>query len=435
MSSGRQWYLRITAILLLAALAGGGRAQQPAPAGKSDPFVADAKAGAHLRTLYFDRKLPTSEQEAWAVGGWLYGTSGYLGDVLQVGGTAYASLPIYAPDDKTGHLMLDSSNQGYAVLGEAYARLKYAEHRLTLFRQLIRMDAPRAAGVRANRIDGTFVGPRDIRMTPVTYQAALANGPIGESLRYYAGYVGKGKRINETKFVSMAELAGASGGDSGMLMGGAQWSPMKEVWIQGWYHHVQDVIRIGFADLDWAHRASQDSYVRVGAQLIDQRSSGDNLLTGRAFKTRHVGLYGEGGWQWLKAYGAVGKTDDGEKIFTPYAYGPHYFGQRIKEFVRAGERATLLGATFDLGRFGLRGLSFDANVTNGRNAVNAASGAPLADWREYDTDLVYAVAKESPLSGMRVRFRYAKLYEDLPGGRTDTTTDLRIDLNWTVPFS
>jgi hypothetical protein len=219
-----------------------------------------------------------------------------------------------------------------------------------------------------------------------------------------------------------------------MWMGGMQWSPMSDVWLQGWYHQVQDVIRIGFADLDWVHRSSKETYIRVGAQLIDQRSSGDNLLTGRAFKTRHVGLYGEGGWQSVKAYLGLGRTNDGEKIFTPYAYGPHYFGQRIKEFVRAGERATLLGTTFDLAAFGVPGLSFDANVTDGRDAVNPVSGAPLADWREYDTDLVYAFAKESAVSGMRVRLRYARLYEDQPGGQTDRTTDFRIDVNWTVPI-
>lgn len=425
--------LRMAFAVLLAALAGTGGAQQPA--GTPGPFVADTKAGAHLRSMYFERDTPGPEQKAWAVGGWLYGTSGYFNDVLQLGATGYFSLPLYAPDDKTGHLMLDASNDGYSVIGEAFARLKHADHRLTLYRQLIRMDAPRAEGVRANRTDGTFVGPRDLRMTPVTYEAALVNGPIGESLRYYAGYVANGKRINETRFVSMGELAGAPTSGSGMLMGGVQWSPMKEVWIQGWYHHVADVIRIAFADLDWVHRTSQDSYVRVGAQLIDQRSSGDDRLTGRDFSTRHVGLYGEGGWRWLKAYVGLGKTDDGERIFTPYAYGPHYFGQRIREFVRAGERATLLGATFDLAAFGARGLSFDANVANGRNAINAASGAALADWREFDTDLVYAFAKESPLAGMRVRLRYAKLYEDQPGGQTDKTTDFRIDLNWTVPFN
>jgi len=60
--------------------------------------------------------------------------------------------------------------------------------------------------------------------------------------------------------------------------------------------------------------------------------------------------------------------------------------------------------------------------------------AALPKWREYDTDFIYTFAKDSVVPGMRVRYRYGRVYEDF-GTRTDRTSDTRIDLNWAVSFN
>src|SRR5258706_13647240 len=200
-----------------------------------------------------------------------------------------------------------------------------------------------------------YLGSRDFRMTPLTYEAAMLGGPIGDSLRYQAGYVDKVKDVNSDKFVSMSRLAGVTTSDQGMGTGGLQWAPLKDVWVQGSYYSVKDTIRIGYADLDWVTRTSKDPYFRFAAQYSDQRSDGAKLLTGRAFKTWNAAAYSEGGWHWLKVYGALSTTGEGEQIRTPWSFGPFFITERIKTFNRAGEDAVLLGVNFDLAAAGLPG--------------------------------------------------------------------------------
>lgn len=96
-------------------------------AAAEDSFTADAKAGAQFRTLYFNRDLPARIQESWAAGGWLWGRTGYWRDFLSFGGTLYASLPLYAPNDRDGTRSLKPGQDGYGVLGEAYAKLKVSD--------------------------------------------------------------------------------------------------------------------------------------------------------------------------------------------------------------------------------------------------------------------------------------------------------------------
>ena len=385
--------------------------------------------------MYFNRDLPTATQESWAAGGWLWGRTGYWRDFLSFGGTLYASLPLYGPNNKDGTLSLKPGQDGYAVLGEAYARLKLADHTLTLYRQRIGDNPQKAEGVRSLQVDLNYLGSRDIRMTPLTNEAALFGGKVTDSLRYQAGYVSQVKDINSDNFVSMSRLAGVTTKNAGMWTGGGQWEPMKNLWVQGFYYSVQDTIRIAYADVDWVNRISKDSYYRFASQYTDQRSEGANLLTGSYFKTWNGAVYGEYGGNWLTLYGSYGATGDGQQIRTPYSFGPFYISQRIKTFSRAGEDAAMFGSTINLAPLGLDGFSVDLNAAaDVRRLPNTPTGAIQPKWREYDTDFIYRFPKESAVPNMRLRLRWATLREDF-GTRTDRTDDLRFDLNWAVSFN
>jgi hypothetical protein len=411
-------------------------ASLPSPAlaqSAGSPFVDDAKAGAQLRSLYMRRDLPASVQESWGLGGWVWGRTGYWMDFLQLGGTVYGTAPLYGPNNKAGVGVLTPGQDGYAVIGEAYARLKYQEQELTLYRQTIGRNPQKAEGVRSIQTDVNYLGTSDIRMTPYTYEAAMLNGKLADTLWYQAGYVDKIKDRNADKFVSMARFAGANK-DAGLWNGGLQWQPLKDLWVQGQYYSVKDTFRTAYTDFDWVNRISKESYWRVAAQYSDQRSDGANLLTGSAFKTWNAGLYGEYGWDWLKLYGAASSTGSGQQMRSPYSFGPFYIGQRVKTFNRAGEDALMAGTTFDFAKAGLPGFSIDLNVADGRHAITAGTGAALPKWREYDTDFIYRFQKESPLSGARIRLRWATVREDF-GTRVDRTDDTRLDFNWAVNFN
>ena len=407
----------------------------PVAALGAEPFVDDAKAGATVRSLYFHRDLPNAvQQETWALAGSLWGRTGYWRDFLAFGGRVYVDAPLYGPDDRDGGRLLKPGQKGFGVIAEANAKLKFADQVLTLYRQPIGSNPQKAEGVRSLQTDLNYLGTNDSRMVPLTYEAAMLNGRITPTLGYQFGYVDKVKDINTDKFVSMSRLAGVTTKDEGLWTGSLQWTPAKDMWVQGAYYSVQDAIRIAYADFDWVSRIDKQSYWRVAAQYSDQRSDGANLLTGSAFKTWNAGLYGEYGWNWLKFYAAASSTGTGQQMRSPYSFGPFYIGQRIKTFNRAGEDALMAGTTFDLAHFGLTGFSIDLNIADGRHAITAGTGASLPKWREYDTDFVYRFQKDSSLAGMRIRFRWGTVREDY-GTRTDRTDDTRLDLNYAINFN
>ena len=93
------------------------------------PFLRDTDLRIHFRTYYFNREKPDeTENEALAFGGWLSYKSGWLFDTFGIGATFYGSAPLYAPDDKDGTLLLKSGQEGYYVIGEAYAALRYQDY-------------------------------------------------------------------------------------------------------------------------------------------------------------------------------------------------------------------------------------------------------------------------------------------------------------------
>jgi hypothetical protein len=413
---------------------------QSPQSGAEDPFFKDAKAGYHFRTFFMDKENPNgSINEAWAAGGWLFGRTGFWRDTLQLGATYYFSLPVYAPDDKGGTQLLTPDQGSISVLGELYARLRYEKQTLTLYRQEIEMGYPRPAGVRSNRSDLSYVGKLDNRMVPVTYQAALLGGPIVSdsptigTLNYWAGYLWDAKPRDSSEFISMGQAIGAKNSGAGMTMAGLQWSPLPGLWTQAWYHQVNDVLNIGFFDFDYVSRLSKESYWRLATQYTSQTSAGGSALTGSSFSTWNWEGYGEFGWQWLTLYGAYSTIGEGQQIRTPFSSGPIYTQMVTRSFTQAGEDTWLLGVAVKLDALA-PGLSFWFDVADGRNAVNPNTGAALPDEREYDIGFVWTYReKGSMFDGLRVRLRNRWVYDYGPAG-TKSGTDLRLDINWPIPF-
>lgn len=399
----------------------------------SSPFIRDAAAGFNARTFYMDsedRSKPpaTTLKEAWAIGGKLFGRTGYWRDTLQFGASYYLSLPLYAPDDRDGTQLLAPGQESISVLGELYVRLKLDDTRLTVGRQEIDMGYKRPSGVRSNRSDMTYVGRLDNRMVPVTYQAVLLGGQHGDALNYHAGWIDKAKARNAEDFSAMGSAIGATGADSDMWMGGIQFAPVKDFWVQGWYHQVSDVIRIGFIDADYVARLSNTSHLRLAGQYTDQRSDGSDALTGTAFSTRNSQLYGEYGTGWLTFYGAWSRTGSGADMRFPFSSGPIYTQQVVRNFARANESAFQLGIGTNLGAW-TPGLTAYIDVTSGRDAINAGSGAALADETEVNLGAVWTLTqKGSALDGMRSRIRYAQVTDETSVG-DKKSTDFRIDIN------
>ena len=117
----------------------------------------------NFRTFYFDRhKFDGTNSEAWAIGGWAGLKTGYFLDHIAFGLTAYTSQPLYAPDDKDGTLLLEPGQEGYTVLGEAYADIRIIDG-LNLY-------------VGRKAYDTPYINRNDVRMTPNTFEAIALMG-------------------------------------------------------------------------------------------------------------------------------------------------------------------------------------------------------------------------------------------------------------------
>ena len=112
---------------------------------------------------------------------------------VPIGATGYFSLPFYAPEDKDGTLLLKPGQEPIAVLGEAWAKLRYGDQVLTGYRQLINIG---------------YVNPQDNRMIPNTFEAVMLDGKVGW-LDYHAGYRMKGLQIRTR--AALIDLQGKPG--------------------------------------------------------------------------------------------------------------------------------------------------------------------------------------------------------------------------------
>lgn len=172
----------------------------------------DTQFKANFRTYYFDRdKFDGSENQSLATGGWAGLKTGYFLDRVAFGLTGYTSQPLYGDDSKDGANLLQPGQDGYSVIGEAYADIRIAE------------DTHLYVG--RKEFDTPFIGKNDSRMTPNTFEAAAVQGRVnlgddGATLKHGFGYFDKMKGQTSDDFDSMSQVAGASTKEGVFAAGG-----------------------------------------------------------------------------------------------------------------------------------------------------------------------------------------------------------------------
>jgi len=67
----------------------------------------------------------------------------------------------------------------------------------------------------------------------------------------------------------------------------------------------------------------------------------------------------------------------------------------VKSFNLAGQKAWLLGGTYDFAALGAPGFTVNANIVYGWDAINPGTGAAKPNWTEYDLTLDYRFAAKS----------------------------------------
>ena len=133
----------------------------------------------------------------------------------------------------------------------------------------------------------------------------MAGKFANDTVRYYGGWVNKMKQINDTDFKQLAEAAFLPGESDGMWYGGAQWKINNNMMLQGGYNRADNLLDMGWVDLDMVHRFDKDRYVRLDVQYLYETANGSKNLGD--FSMNNKAAYLEARWvPWCIPYGAFG---------------------------------------------------------------------------------------------------------------------------------
>jgi hypothetical protein len=375
------------------------------------PFLRDTDLNVRLRTFYFNRQNDDgTASEAWTGGGWIQYASGWLFDTFAIGSSYFASLPLYAPDDRPGSLLLTPGQDAIGTFAEAWGALRYQDYALLKgYRQ---------------RIDEGYLNPQDNRMLPNTFEAVTLSGALGWA-RYDVGYVRDIKPRDSNDFISMSRQAGVPGDDEGLILTTLALTPIKDLSIYTGNYYLGEGFNTAFAKVEYTHAPSADLKLQVGVQFTDQRSVGDERLGD--FATWNVGAGARVLWKGLSVGAAAHFTGDEASIRSPWGTWPGYLSLMVTDFDRADETAFGAGVKYDFGGallpFKVPGLTVHLLYAVGVDRIDPVTRADQPTTHEGNLDIVYNVPG---VKGLSLRFRNAYVGR----GGPDVLKDFRLIVNY-----
>ncbi len=378
-------------------------------------FLEDSAIELKLRTFYFDRdNSDHSENRAWAAGGSLHYRSGRWKDFLVMGAGLSTSQKLDGPRDKDGTGLLKTGQRSFAVLDRAYTRLHYslgnAKGRAVFGRQFL--DLP-------------YMNRRDSRMVPNSFEAYTVNLSFSKG-QLMGGYVRKIKKRNSDKFEDMSNAAGVDEKNKGVGLFGILYQPTDRFSMGFTEQYGDDLFNTFYAESKIDFNLFDDLDFRLTGQVTDQRSIGDDLVTGESYDVQSWGV--KGATSYLNAILSVAytTTTKEEEIQNPYGSTPGFAGLIENNFQRAGEDAWNVGFSYHFDRLGLPGLSTFTKYSEGRHAIDGSTRETLPDLKEFNITMDYRPTQER-FNAFWLRVRGAHV--DVEGVSRATTT-LHLILNY-----
>jgi len=388
-------------------------------------FFRDSLLQLVTRTYYLTRdNFDGSKSQALTTGGWVAFRSGLIGDVFGVHAAYYASMPIFAPADEGGTRLLTPDQDALSVLGQAYGRVQIYDQELRGGRQLV---------------DTPLINPQDNRMVPNTFTGAtVASLPDKDrSYDYTAGYLWDVKQRDSDSFITMSDaLAGADVENRGATFGMLRYRPFSGLSTVIMDYYIQDFVNTGFAQVEYNFQLPKEvpNWI-IGANVIDQRSVGSDLLTGNAFETYQASAKVQMTYAGWTAFIAGSSTGNESKIFSPFGTKPNYTDMQQVSFDNANEKAFGGSLAYDFGyafgRYGLSGLSVGAWYTQGWDAINPSTNSGIPNRSELDLWVQYRPT-EGPLKGFRLKTQYSDVWQQ--GNVRSVQPEFRFIIDYTVLF-
>jgi hypothetical protein len=376
----------------------------------------DTTFSVQLRSFYEDiDNFNLTESQAWTLGGLAGFKTGYFANFLALGATGYTSQALDAPLDRSGTKLLREDQKPYSVIGELYGQFRLTDEI--------------GATVGRRGFDTPFINTQDSFMTPNTFQVYSVTGVVGNTddaaLTFGGGYVDKIKPRNSEDFESMATAAGAPAGVvRGVDVAGANYK-LGAFSIGAIDYYSKDIINIAYTEITYAMPLANRVRLTLGAQYADQRSTGDNLLTGQSFLTDQGGVKADlaigtillTAARTQTAVGTRSSNGSGTDMRNPWGGYPGFTAVQIENFYSAGENATMLRVAYNFPR--ATGLSVYALWVHGSTPEVANQYAQT----EYDFNLEWT-PKIAALRGLKLRARYGHVSQ--AGSSDQHENDLRL---------
>jgi hypothetical protein len=389
------------------------------------PFLRDTLVQAVGRTYDLTRDNSNgTKSEGWATGGWLTYRSGLIADIFGIQTTFYTSQPFIAPNDEPGSKLLTPNQRALNVFGQAYARAQLFDQEFRGGRQLV---------------DTPLINPQDNRMVPNTFEGITLDTLPDKDRDYdYAvGYLTTIKPRDSNTFISMSDaIAGGNVAHRGAAFGMLRYRPFEGLSSVLMDYYLPDFVDTGFAQAEYTFQRAKDrpNWI-LGANIIDQQSVGENLLTGGSFHTLQASAKVQATYAGFTVFGAGSATGDASKIYSPFGTKPNYTNMQQLSFDNAGERALGGSIAYDFGyalhEYGLSGLTTGIWDTQGWGAVTPSTGKRISDRNELDFWLQYRPTS-GPLEGFRVKTQYADIWQQ--GNSRNPQAELRVTVDYTILF-
>jgi outer membrane porin, OprD family len=377
------------------------------------------------RTYYLTRdNFDGSKSQAWTAGGWLAFRSGLIGDAFGVHAAFYTSQPIFAPPDEDGTKLLAPGQNSLGMLGQIYGRVQIVDQEIRGGRQLV---------------DTPLINPQDNRMVPNTFEGAtLVTLPDKDRNYDYAlGYLWSVKQRDSNDFIPMSDaLASGDVVNRGAAFGMVKYRPFSGLSIVVMDYNVQDFVNTAFAQAEYDFKRPKEvpNWI-VGANIIDQRSVGADLLTGTSFETYQASAKVQMVYTGWTLFVAGSITGNESKIFSPFGTKPNYTDMQQLSFDNANEKALGGSVAYDFGyafgSIGLSGLSAGAWYTHGWDAINPSTNLGIPDRNELDLWIQYRPT-QGPLKGFRLKTQFANVWQE--GNVRETQPEFRFIIDYTVLF-
>ena len=337
-----------------------------------------------------------SQPRAMAGGGWMRFRTGRWRDhfaaraalflSLRVrGDTAHGSAGILAPDQ--GNLV------SLAVLNaEAY----WGQQVFTLGRQDLNLP---------------LVNKNDTRMIPQTFQALMGRGRLVDDIDWVGGWLFRYKPRDADRFVPMSQANAGVSATRGMAALGVRRTEGHRLSVGLFDYYVPDVHNIVYGEASHFIAPRPGTQLKLGLQLISERTVGAGLLPGSPFNTWFAAARLAASRSRFVGALALSKTGSGGEVVSPYGAFPGHTSTMTTDFTHAGERAVHLDLSYDLGTVGAYGLTAFTGFTRGTGGRDAIAATALPDRSEVEVTLDFKPDRGS-LRDVWFRARLARTWQD-----------------------